>query len=93
MLRLVGLFFYITKWLLATKWSEEHLLEFGVNKWQRHSHETSAFGVILECIENCAIVKILVTVIGRKILAKIFERLLYRVQNLDRKRGLIVCLF
>lgn len=66
---------YIIKWFLADKWDNKDLIEFGVNNWQRHSHEMSAFGVILNCIKDGAIVEILVTVIGRKILAKIFERL------------------
>lgn len=65
----------LLKWLLAAKWADKDLIEFGINNWQRHSHETSAFGVILNYIKDGAIVEILVTVIGRKILAKIFERL------------------
>lgn len=56
------------------QWSDQRLLEFATDNWTKHSHELNPFGAIELTIPNISTVEVLVTVLGRKVMAKVFER-------------------
>lgn len=49
-------------------------MEFATENWTKHSHELNPFGAIELTIPDIATVEVLVTVLGRKVMAKVFER-------------------
>ncbi|XP_050295529.1 fanconi-associated nuclease 1-like [Anthonomus grandis grandis] len=61
---------------IESGWPDETLENFATNTYIEHFDECSAYGVIHNMIRDVAIVKILFAVINRKVLAKIFERLI-----------------
>ncbi|XP_066151796.1 fanconi-associated nuclease 1-like [Euwallacea fornicatus] len=68
---------------IKINWSEERLVEFGKKNYQLHSQRFSAAGVIMNIIDNVNTIEVLVSVIGREILAKIFERLITDLDQYD----------
>ncbi|XP_066246230.1 fanconi-associated nuclease 1-like isoform X2 [Euwallacea similis] len=61
---------------IERSWSEQYLIKFGKTNYQDHSHEFSAAGIIMNIINDVGTIELLVSIIGRQILAKIFERLI-----------------
>ncbi|CAG9767095.1 unnamed protein product [Ceutorhynchus assimilis] len=66
------------------EWPQEKLLEFGITNWEEHSHKWAVFGAINSVLLEKEMVKDLVEVIGRKVLAKIFQRL---IKNLGETKS------
>ncbi|KAH1024948.1 fanconi-associated nuclease 1 isoform X3 [Dendroctonus ponderosae] len=67
---------------IETVFSHEELINFGINNYQQHSHKCCSVifkrvdGRVMDIIKDVSLVEILITVIGRKVLSKIFERLI-----------------
>ncbi|XP_066151797.1 fanconi-associated nuclease 1-like [Euwallacea fornicatus] len=61
---------------IESTWSDENLVHFAADNWQKHSHELSALGMVMNTLKEIDIIQILVNVIERKVLAKIFKKLI-----------------
>ncbi|XP_066246295.1 fanconi-associated nuclease 1-like [Euwallacea similis] len=66
---------------IESTWSDQELMHFAADNWQKHSHESSAMGVVMNTLKEVEIIQILVNVIGRKVLAKIFKKLIENLRE------------